>query len=257
LGGTITPEIRKKVESRTTELLDHRIQEGLKRREQSDWDDYVLNYHLRAAKSLSGLTETPFGALGFIPMFSGYVTGTWTAIETMFGDLWEAALNTHPKILASLNGKPRKDASQTQQQPKVSGGDQEKKLDLNLAAKHGFDLRSCMGTIFRTERRFEFTRLSSAREAYMRAFSEKSARVDAAITHKSIDALSAVRNLILHKAGEADDEYVKQQKIFAVPKADKGQKIKLDGQNTSGLIKPAIASSRSLMIAVDDWISDN
>jgi hypothetical protein len=43
-------------------------------------------------------------------MFSGYITGTWTAIETMIGDLWEAALNTHPEILAALNGT-RKNAN--------------------------------------------------------------------------------------------------------------------------------------------------
>jgi hypothetical protein len=138
-----------------------------------------------------------------------------------------------------------------------SVGDQDKKFDLNLVAKHEFDLRSCMGTIFRSERRFEFTRLSSAREAYLKAFSEKFSRVDAAITNKSIDALSAVRNALLHKAGEADDEYVRHQQFLSVPRAKKGEKIKLNGQNTSDLIKPAIASSKSLMIAVDDWVHQN
>lgn len=91
----------------------------------------------------------------------------------------------------------------------------------------------------------------------MRAFSEKSSRIDAAISHKSIDALSAVRNILLHKAGEADDEYVRQQTFLPVPAAAKGERVKLDGQNTSDLIKPAVASCKSLMIAVDDWIHDN
>jgi hypothetical protein len=91
----------------------------------------------------------------------------------------------------------------------------------------------------------------------LRAFAEKSSRVDAAIGNKSIDAISAVRNLLLHKAGEADDEYIRQQQSLSIPKAAKGEKIILNGQNTSDLIKPAIASSRSLMIAVDDWINEN
>jgi hypothetical protein len=63
--------------------------------------------------------------------------------------------------------------------------------------------------------------------------------------------------VLLHKTGKADDEYVRQQKYLAIPKAAKGENVKLNGQNTSDLIKPAIASSKSLMIAVDDWIRDN
>jgi hypothetical protein len=114
-----------------------------------------------------------------------------------------------------------------------------------------------MGTIFRLERRFEFTRLSSAREAYLRAFSEKATRVETAIKSNSLEALSSVRNVLLHKAGEADDEYVKQQSYLQIPTAAKGEKIKLNGQNTADLIKPAIASCKSLMFAVNDWIDQN
>jgi hypothetical protein len=256
LGAEVSPENQKQADLRAQEILKADFQNEVERREREDWDTFVLDYHLGAARSLTGLTETPLGAYGFVAMFSGYITGTWTAIESMLGDLWESALNAHPKKLAALNGRPRRDADGTDKQIK-SSGDQDKKFDLNLVAKHEFDLRSCMGTIFRSERRFEFTRLSSAREAYVRAFSEKSSRVDAAITNKSIDALSAVRNVLLHKAGEADDEYVRQQQFLSVPKAKKGEKIKLNGQNTSDLIKPAIASSKSLMIAVDDWIDQN
>jgi hypothetical protein len=256
LGGTVSPDNKKRSDARAIEILQETARQDLKRRESGDWDKYVLDYHLRGATALAGLTETPYGAYGFIPMFSGYITGTWTAIETMLGDLWEVALNAHPKKLAALNGKPRPLASGATKQPKMSG-DQDKKFDLNLAAKYDFDLRTCMGTIFRFERRFEFTRLSGAREAYMRAFSEKSSKVDAAINSKSLDNLSAVRNVFLHKGGEADDEYVRLQTHLAIPKSSKGEKIKLNGQNTSDLIKPAITSSRSLMIAVDDWIHDN
>jgi hypothetical protein len=255
LGNTLTAEENRKAELIANEMLNKERIRNEQLRQAPGWDDYVLDHHISGAKSLSGFSETPLGAYGFIHLLSGCITGTWTAIETMLADLWEAALNAHPKTLATLNGRPRKDAEKNQSNKGL--GDQDKKFDLNLVAKHDFDLRSHMGTIFRFERRFEFTRLSGAREAYMRAFSEKSSRVDTAIASKSIDALSAVRNALLHRAGEADDEYVRQQKILPIPKADKGEKIKLNGQNTSDLIKPAIASSRSLMIAVNDWIRDN
>ncbi|WP_441281069.1 hypothetical protein [Tardiphaga sp. 862_B3_N1_1] len=249
---------QQQIASRAAVLLQEIVERDRNMQESGDpdWDTYVLNYHIRAAQSLNGLIVAPLGAYGFINMFSGYITGTWTAIETMLGDLWEAALNTHPKVLATLNGKPKRLTSGLE--PSIRGGaDQDRKFDLNLVAKHNFDLRSCMGTIFRAERRFEFTRLSSIREAYVRAFSEKASRIDTAIANKSIDSLSAVRNVLLHKGGEADDEYVRQQKFLTLPSATKGDKIRLDGQNTSELIKPAIASCKSLMIAVDDWIQDN
>ena len=258
LNATPSEDDEKKIKARAEALLEEIVQRNTILQEHGgpSWDTHALDYHINGAKALKGLIVTPIGAYGFINMFSGYITGTWTAVETMLGDLWEAAINEHPKGLATLNGKPKRQSSGSSE-PMKGAADQDKKFDLNLVAKHNFDLRSCMGTIFRTERRFEFTRLSSTREAYLRAFSEKSSRIDAAISNKSIDALSAVRNILLHKAGEADDEYVRQQTFLTLPKTAKGERIKLDGQNTSDLIKPAVASCKSLMIAVDDWIHDN
>ncbi|WP_194465296.1 hypothetical protein [Bradyrhizobium sp. CCBAU 53340] len=255
LGNTLTEDENIKAALIAKEMLDKERNRNEELRQTPGWDGHVLDYHLNAARSLSSFADTPIGAYGFIPLLSGCITGTWTAIETMLADLWEAALNAHPRTLASLNGKPKKDADKNQYDKNPS--DQDKKLDLNVVAKHGFDLRVHMGSILRSARRFEFARLSGAREAYMRAFSEKSSRVETAIANKSMDALSAVRNALLHRAAVADDEYVRQQKFLAIPKADKGERIRLDGQNTSDLIRPAIASSRSLMIAVDDWIREN
>jgi hypothetical protein len=263
LGSSVSPENQRRADLLAREILENDTRQDIERRDGdgSDWNKHVLEHHLSAAKSLGGLSETPLGAYGFVPMFSGYITGTWSAIESMIADLWEAALNTHPRALASLNGKPRKatysnDPERDQSRSRDQDGP---KIDLNLVARHDFDLRKCMGTIFRSERRYGFTRLSGAREAYMRAFPKKnSPRVDSAIESKSLDILSAVRNVLLHRAGEADDEYVRQQQQFlTLPKAGKGEKIRLNGQNTSEIIKSAIASSKSLMIAVDDWIADN
>jgi hypothetical protein len=108
LGGAVSPEDQKRVDARAREMLQDIVQRDAARQQGGDvgWDQYVLEYHTQGAKSLGGLIETPLGAYGFVNMFSGYITGTWTAIESMIGDLWESALNTHPKILATLNGKP-------------------------------------------------------------------------------------------------------------------------------------------------------
>jgi hypothetical protein len=257
LGNTLTAEETRKTDLVAKEILDEDRDRGMELRGTPGWDAHVLNYHISGAKSLGGFSETPLGAYGFIHILSSCITGTWTAIETMLGDLWESALNTHPKILAALDGKAKGAADKIEGRGGARIDQESKKLDLNLVSKHGFDLRQSMGTIFRLERRFEFTRLSSAREAYLRAFSEKATRVETAIKSNSLEALSSVRNVLLHKAGEADDEYVKQQSYLQIPTAAKGEKIKLNGQNTADLIKPAIASCKSLMFAVNDWIDQN
>jgi hypothetical protein len=223
LGNTLNEDESLKAEAIAKELLDNERIRHEELRHSSNWDSHVLDYHVDAARALGNFADTPIGAYGFIHMLSGCITGTWTAIETTLADLWEAALNAHPKTLASLNGKSRKRTDNNQFSR--SSGDQEKKFDLNLVAKHDFDLRSHMGTIFRSERRFEFTRLSGAREAYMRAFSEKSSKVDAGIASKSFDALSAARNALLHRAGEADEEYVKQQKFLQIPRRPRVKRL--------------------------------
>ena len=41
-------------------------------------------------------------------MYAAILIGTWTAFETLLGDLWEAALNTAPKTLARLSGSPHR-----------------------------------------------------------------------------------------------------------------------------------------------------
>jgi hypothetical protein len=114
-----------------------------------------------------------------------------------------------------------------------------------------------MGTIFRRQRRFEFTRLSSIREAYSRAFKEKSGRVDNALGSKAFDCLSAVRNVIVHSGGIADARYVEQCSLLAIPKAERGKPLHLDGENVAKLIKDVIGSSKGLIVGVDEWLQDN
>src|SRR5258708_30954691 len=59
LGGAVSLENQKRADARAKEILEDELQGDIKRRERDDWDKYVLEYHLGAAKALSGLTETP------------------------------------------------------------------------------------------------------------------------------------------------------------------------------------------------------
>jgi hypothetical protein len=178
----------------------------------------------------------------------------------MSGDLWEAALNSHPTILAALRGTPTRIGRADKGVPqshKGGGSSDTKSVSLSMIELHKFDVRNSMGTIFRGQRRFEFTRLSGIREAYSCAFSEKSSKVDAALGSKTLDALSAVRNMLVHKAGLADAEYIRLSSSLDVPKTELGSPVHLDGEVVAKLVKGAVTSANSLLIAVDDWTQQN
>jgi hypothetical protein len=111
-----------------------------------------------------------------------------------------------------------------------------------------------MGTILRAK--FNFASLDGIREAYSCAFNERSAQIDRALVDPAIDALSAVRNVIVHRDAQADSEYVKKAKyLSSLPKAQIGQHILLDGDIVVRLLKPAISAANQLLIAVDDWLA--
>ncbi|ESY75449.1 hypothetical protein NKJ90_16125 [Mesorhizobium sp. M0051] len=253
---SIASNVAVKITKRRSEILGAHNAATLARMGQSDWDEKAGEFHFAAAKSLDGLTETPIGAYGFLDILVAHTTGTWTAIETMLGDLWEAALNAHPDVLSSLKGNATRTNSSSKGAFDQSNAKLElKSIPLSLVEKHRFDLRSSMGSIFRQQRRFEFTRLSSIREAYASAFSEKFGRIDKALGNKALDELSAVRNVMVHRAGFADPEYMGKLRRLDIPKSELGKPVLLDGENVSKLIRNAIGTSKDLMIAVEDWIT--
>ncbi|UCI32533.1 hypothetical protein [Mesorhizobium sp. B4-1-4] len=258
---SIPSDMRLRITARRLEMLGALNTEKLARMGQPDWDEEAGEFHFSAAKALDGLTDTATGAYGFLNMLVAHTTGTWTAIETMLGDLWEAALNTHPEILSSLKGSAARikpySAKGISEQTSAKIERELKSVPLALVEKHRFDLRSSMGSIFREQRRFEFTRLSSIREAYATAFSEKAGRIDKALGNKALDELSAVRNVMIHRAGFADEEYVAKLRRLDVPKGELGKPILLDGENVAKLIRNAIGASKELIDAVEDWINQH
>ena len=117
-----------------------------------------------------------------------------------------------------------------------------------------------MGELWVLSERVRFTKLSDIREAYSMAFSEKikEARVhkiDESLSEKSLDALSLVRNLLVHRAGYADPSYLRQAKsIPHAPKPTKGKRLLLNGELACSLVNPVIDCSIKLIKGVDAWI---
>jgi len=221
-----------------------------------EWDASALEALKRGLDPVVILGNSGPSA-GFQTMFASYLTGTWTAIETMAGDLWETAVNIHPAGLSNLGGKvSRLRKTGKTSGPSMSGkADDSKLVPLSLIQMNQFDLRQKMGTILKE--RFAFSRLDGIREAYASAFHQNSSEIDKALGDDSLDALSAVRNVIVHKAAIADEEYLKKTKYLKLPigKAGVGAIVPLDGEVVVKLIAPARASATKLLGAVDSWIA--
>jgi hypothetical protein len=216
------------------------------------WNKFIIDSLNRGTAPVIILQGTGSG-VGLDAMLSAAITGTWTAFETMAGDLWETALNVHPNILAQLRGKKkRQDAG-----PDEDDDDKENKkyVPLSEILRFQYDLRNNMGSVHRRQRLFD--RLSGIREAYSQAFSKDFADVDKALSPQGIDALNAVRNLIVHRSGVVDQDYERKCKYLPVPKAELGKPILLDGEITRGLMLPVIVAAFDLLKAVDRWFGAN
>jgi hypothetical protein len=248
----LTADQVKNIQIRSNEIFAQMADEDLRLRETPEWDKLVHRRLIDGLVAVEMMDRDPssFGALQASMM--SYLTTGWTIIETMSADLWEATLNVHPSSLANLNGTPKRlkggQINQSGSAPRES-----KSVRLDEISKHGFNVANKMGTILRA--RFEFSSLDGIREAYASAFDKGSAEIDRAITDKSLDALSAVRNVIVHRDAQADDEYIKKTKVLAtIPKAVAGQHLLFHGEIVVRLLKPAIAAANQLLIGVDNWL---
>jgi hypothetical protein len=177
----------------------------------------------------------------------------------MAGDLWEEALNEHPSGLAELKGqrwrlsRQRKDARPINESTLPQA--ELKKVPLNSLIRHQFDLKEKMGTVLRESHRFD--QLGGIREAYGLAFFKDHSGICDALSDQSLDALSTVRNVIIHRSGVSDDDYVTRSSYLPIPKTPVGQEILLDGEIVVGLMNPVLLSAIKLLEAVDAWIAAN
>jgi hypothetical protein len=179
-------------------------------------------------------------------MFASHITAVWTIFETLAGDLWEAAINGHPSGLSGLHGrKIHSSRAQTE----------EKTIPLSQIERYGYDLTSNMGTILREKFNFNFNNLNGIRKAYSMAFHKDASKVDDALSHKSLDALSEVRNLIVHKRTIVDQRYSNRAKDLPLaPKGQIGERILLDGEVMTALVSAGLDRCNDLIFAVDHWL---
>lgn len=178
------------------------------------------------------------------------IIATWTAFEAMAGDLWEAALNAKPAILAKLDGRN----PSSKQKP----GDDPKRIKLDYLYQYNFDLSRQMGTIFVRENRYSFDRLDGIRDAYRDAFSVEGDQVKAIIADKALEVGSLVRNNLVHNGGIIDAVYANRASVLP-PEAIGaiGSPILIDGALVAKINGPLIEAGHDLVVAVDNWLSSH
>jgi hypothetical protein len=203
---------------------------------------------------------------GIYATLSAMITTGWTTFEVLATDLWEAALNYHPRHLSDLSGKrnrisgkagsigrEKEEAKQELKQEAVSAPGL---LNVMRRVTRGtFNAGNLMGTILKEN--FAFHKLSGIRLAYSAAFSKKSEAIDIALSKISLDRLNLARNLLLHKSGIVDQKFLKGAKeLNWAAEAEDGKTLRLDGEIVIELFRPVFQCGMDLILAVDEWVSE-
>lgn len=125
---------------------------------------------------------------------SSAVISAWSAFEFLATDLWVSAVDDGPQRLAQSAFSNLEE----------NGSDiSSKQISVGLAARHGFDLRNCLGSILKPK--FEFSNLEGLRKAY-KIFG-KDPQLEEELRSPTLIRLEAARHVLVHRAGRVDEEY--------------------------------------------------
>lgn len=129
-------------------------------------------------------------------LYRAGVSESWTALECLATDLWVTSLNEEPTTLAQ-----RAISTLEAQEP---GEITSKHISVGLAARHGFDLRRCLGTVLKAK--FDFTGVSGIQKAY-KVFMPNDEFIQKILAQPELGELEATRHVIVHRAGRVDEDY--------------------------------------------------
>lgn len=192
------------------------------------------------------------------------IVSTWTMFESLAADLWVAVVNAFPDPLATLSGNWKR----LRRNGKKEGDDgditEDEGKSISLAKVHkitrgSYDIQYKMGEVLLACNRVKFISLEGIRRAYGMAFSEdyriKPTAIDNALKSESLDCVSALRNVIVHRAGIADQRYEDDAKgVGTAPKLKRGEKLSIVQEDARALADPVSATCVALMEAVDQWM---
>lgn len=134
------------------------------------------------------------------------IVSAWTLIECAASDVWVAALNSR----SDLGHRVWSSVKDREKDSELSN----KQISISEAARFGFDLRNCLGTILK--RKFDFTSTSGIRDAYRilpgcepQAF---------AVASVFLTFIEAYRNVVVHRAGRVDEQFLaRTRRLHGLP----------------------------------------
>jgi hypothetical protein len=238
-----------------SEVRQQLIEEEV-RRQMSNFADIMQQEGDRATEAFDTQQSAAFQILSaYSPQseegpeawMAAQIIATWTAFEAMAEDLWEAALNAKPNILAKLAGRDKS---------KPKAGDDPKRIKLDFIYKYRFKIEDRMGTIFIEDQRYKFDSLKGIRQAYKDAFSQDYGDIDNILNAKGLDALSLIRNNLVHDGGIVDEGLL--DRTADLPSAFTGLSIgdhmPLDGDIVADVAGGVMKHGHDLVVAVDNWL---
>ena len=185
------------------------------------------------------------------------VIASWAIFESLSEDLWEAALNFHPKTLGQLAGKIRSDKSR-EENPQRKPTDAKNRFSFDDLQRNGFDVSSQIGTILKRKDNVSFRSLYDIRASYHQAFSVNHKSVDEVLDDSGLQHAAAVRNLLIHKSGVVDKEFLEQVAgIPDVPPCKPDETYPLTGEGSAKLTDHCRVCACWLINAVHAWITNH
>jgi len=185
---------------------------------------------------------------GIESVLTSVLVGAWTTFEVLSGDLWTETVNQFPILgVRALDADPLEgdsDSVKERKAGKTVSVVAQKVLDPK------FDLKQKMGDVLSDA--FPMTKFSLVVHAYKAVFRDDA--LCEIIRHRDIRTLSAARNVLVHNAGNADEDFC--NKVKTDPRFSKfkvGERIELSSATTVALLKSLRRQSVALLNYVAKW----
>jgi hypothetical protein len=169
-------------------------------------------------------------------MFRAQIILAWSAFEVLAGDLWEAAINTCPERLIRSGSTLSIDT-------------------IRSVTKRSYNLEGKLGSALAVEQ--DFAKLVLVRDAYGKTFKEHAKGIKTILNDRYLDALSAVRNVLVHNSGTMDADYEKDYKSCRrlIPQPERGGKLPLDAGLVRKLLSHVRDTGAKLVKEIDLWLT--
>jgi hypothetical protein len=177
-------------------------------------------------------------------LFASIVLGSWTAFETFASDLWAVGVDKGPKEIAG--------ALFTTKLPKS-----EEVLTTEKLRSLENDVRVSPGSFLKETGQVSFQKLELIRRYYVLAFGDEFKTLFDDVDGGYICALSAVRNVLTHRAGLADKRFVEQAggRFSEFNAVKSGETILLDGELVQKLKLAAANVGAEMIVRIDNLLS--